>query len=124
MALFYMSTWTTYLLILFLILHVATAIILYKIYKKINTKIIEQKRAANEAGKALTDALRVAFDNIKQLNQKQTQASNSIKTINEKIQSILFGKKAKESEQVARFRAAIESVKKQPLSRIEENENE
>lgn len=119
-----MNSWTISILIFFLISHVATAVVIYKIYKKIDNKLLEQRRVSNEGGKALTDALRVAFDNIKQLNQKQTQTNNSIKTINEKIQSILFGKRAKEAEQVARFKAVVETVKKQPLSQTEENQNE
>lgn len=96
---------------------------MYKIYKKLDKRLNDQRRAINDGGKALTDTLRVAFDNMKQMTQKQSRMENSIKTINEKIQSIMFGKKAKEADQFARFRAAVESAKKQS-SQMEENENE
>jgi len=53
------------------------------------------KKSLDEAGQALTNTLKIAFDNIKRLSQKTDKMSSTLKDHTEKIHSIMLGNKRK-----------------------------
>lgn len=57
---------------------------------KINQIDYKRNKEFSDAGRAITDALRTAFENIKTVNQKQERLSKNLKDMDIRLQSIMF----------------------------------
>lgn len=58
--------------------------------KKLNESNAKRAKDLVDAGQALTDALKKAFDNIKTLNQKHERLSRSVKEIETRVQGYMI----------------------------------
>jgi hypothetical protein len=68
--------------VLIFILFVICGYLLYqqvKLERRLNEKNKEHKKALADAGNAMVGALKIAFDNIKKLNQSQDRMKKEIK---------------------------------------------
>lgn len=89
----------------------------------------EHRKLVADAGMAITETMKVAFDNLKQLNQKHERLSVIVKDNKEKIQNIMVGSRPNKTgkiDKVARFRAAVDAAKEDQkiLDDMEDLENE
>ena len=106
--------------------------LLYKITKlqmRIKEMDKEHRKLVADAGMAITETMKVAFDNLKQLNQKHERLSVIVKDNKEKIQNIMVGSRPNKTgkiDKVARFRAAVDAAKEDQkiLDDMEDLENE
>lgn len=57
---------------------------------KIDQNDAKRNKEFSDAGRAITDALRTAFENIKTVNQKQERLSRNLKDLDTRLQSIMF----------------------------------
>lgn len=95
MALFYM----TFLYVALFLLYGLVGYLFYlnlKIRKQIEEQNISHKKALAEAGNAITDTLKIAFDNIKQhnvkldkLNNKHTEYQSRFHRLEQHLQQLL-----------------------------------
>lgn len=90
----------------------------------------EHRKLIADAGLALTETIKVAFDNIKQINQKHERLSTIVKDNKEKIQNIMVGSRSNNRntkiDKINRLRAAIDAAKKnqEPFNELENENNE
>jgi len=83
-------------IILFVILFTALILSIYEIFRLKNQfrkQNEDQKRSLAEAGSAITDTLRTAFDNIKNINQKHERLNRDVKEIDAKLQGLIIHEK-------------------------------
>jgi hypothetical protein len=95
MALFYM----TFLYVALFLLYGVSGYLFYinhKLKKQIKSQDISHKKALAEAGNAITDTLKIAFDNIKQhnvkldkLNNKHTEYQSRFHRLEQHLQQLL-----------------------------------
>jgi predicted PurR-regulated permease PerM len=83
-------------ILLFVILFTLLGLSIYEIVK-VKKQLLQQnenqKRSLAEAGNAITDTLRTAFDNIKNINQKHERLNKSVKEIDSRLQGIIIHEK-------------------------------
>lgn len=82
--------------------------------KRMKTLDKEHRKMVSDAGMALTETLKVAFDSLKQLNQKHEKLSSIVKDNKEKIQNIIIGNRTNNQsrfEKISRLRKAVSDAK-------------
>jgi hypothetical protein len=112
---------------------VGLVILSYKTWqanKRIQQIDQEHRKLIADAGIALTETIKIAFDNIKQINQKHERLSAIVKDNKEKIQNIMVGSRPNPKmgriDKIARFRAAVDATRKREelIDKAEEDDNE
>ncbi len=116
-----------------IISYIIITLLVYKVIKleiKLKTIDAEHRKMVADAGIALTDTLKVAFDNMKKINQKYERLSAIVKDVREKMQNIVVGGRPNNQlsklDKIARFRAAVHAAKEDQsiLDDMEDVENE
>jgi len=101
-----------------------------KLQRQIEEMDKEHRRLIADAGTALTQTIKIAFDTIKNINQKHERLSVIVKDSKEKIQNIMIGKRPDgnggKMEKIARLKAAVDIARKnqKSLDDTEEEKNE
>ena len=75
-------------ILLFVILFTLLGLSIYEIFRlknQLRKQSEDQKRLLADAGNAITDTLRTAFDNLKNINQKHERLNKSVKEIDTQI---------------------------------------
>lgn len=110
--------------------YIAIGLLVYKIIRleaRIKTMDKEHRKVVADAGMALTETIKVAFDNLKQINQKHERLSAIVKDNKEKIQNIMVGRRPSGNmgkiDNITRLRAAIADARN-PEAQIKEDDNE
>jgi NAD-dependent DNA ligase len=83
-------------IILFVILFTALTLCIYEIVRlknQLRKQNEDQKRSLAEAGNAITDTLRTAFENIKNVNQKYERLNKNVKEIDTRLQGLIVHEK-------------------------------
>ena len=80
-----METTVYITLILLVAIDVYCLVKLYKLVRKLNEQEEKQKKALAEAGNAITDTLRVAFDNLKRNTSEHNKINAKLNEYNARI---------------------------------------
>ena len=86
----------------------------------------EHRKMITDAGVALTDTLKIAFDNLKQLNKKLDKIGAITKDNKERIQNIMVGNRPNTTsriDRIARFRAAVDNARNNNQEHFDDMEN-